>query len=66
MLIEPTENKTDPKRKCFIYSKNSKRKDTRYVCEECNVGLCAVPCFSLNHIKRFVAENNRKCFVYYQ
>ncbi|XP_060862212.1 piggyBac transposable element-derived protein 4-like [Metopolophium dirhodum] len=37
------------RRRCVICSINKKRKDTKYFCKECKVGLCAVPCFELYH-----------------
>ncbi|GFV68129.1 piggyBac transposable element-derived protein 4 [Trichonephila clavipes] len=50
-FIPPTEKKEKPARKCFICCRKRDsdgkkiRKETRYYCEKCDVGLCAVPCF---------------------
>lgn len=47
--------KKNPARKCVVCSigtnDNGKRirRETRFQCDECNVGLCAVPCFKLYH-----------------
>lgn len=54
VLIEPTERKADPRRRCFICSKNNIRKDTRYICKECDIGLCAAPCFAIFHKKNTI------------
>ncbi|XP_068250307.1 piggyBac transposable element-derived protein 4-like [Palaemon carinicauda] len=45
----PTEKKQKPLRKCALCRKNGKRKETSYWCKECNVGLCAAPCFKEWH-----------------
>ncbi|XP_034185281.1 uncharacterized protein LOC117606608 isoform X7 [Osmia lignaria lignaria] len=53
--IPPTEKKFNPVRQCVKCSRkkcvNGKRirKETRYYCPECNVGLCVTPCFRLYH-----------------
>jgi len=41
------------RRRCQLCKKNNKRTDTRYMCTECDVGLCAVPCFNIYHTKAF-------------
>ena len=54
-FIPPSEKKAVPYRNCAVCcSKIDERgkkirKETRYWCQECNVGLCAVPCFKLFH-----------------
>ncbi|GFW21214.1 piggyBac transposable element-derived protein 4 [Trichonephila clavipes] len=54
-FIPPTEKKAKPVRKCFICCRKRDsdgkklRKETRYYCEKCDVGLCAVPCFEKFH-----------------
>ena len=40
------------KRKCRLRTKNGKRKDTRYFCEECQVALCNKPCFGKYHVQK--------------
>lgn len=39
------------RRRCAVCIKNSKRTDTRYMCSECDVGLCVTPCFGIYHTK---------------
>ncbi|XP_015180194.1 PREDICTED: piggyBac transposable element-derived protein 4-like [Polistes dominula] len=39
-------------RRCVVCSKNDKRRESRYQCEECDVGLCVVPCFQIFHTKK--------------
>jgi len=40
------------RRRCQLCKKNNKRTDTRYMCTECNVGLCTAPCFNTYHTKK--------------
>lgn len=53
--VPPTEKKAAPCRYCAVCCSKrdekgkKKRKETRYYCRHCNVGLCAVPCFMLYH-----------------
>lgn len=54
--IPPTAGKENPTRKCVICchkKKNGKkmRKETRYFCKQCDVGLCVDPCFEIYHTK---------------
>ncbi|GFU12240.1 uncharacterized protein NPIL_350091 [Nephila pilipes] len=37
------------KRKCIVCSKAKVRRETRYQCNECDVGLCVQPCFRKYH-----------------
>jgi len=42
------------RRQCYVCSNKAegkKRKDTFYQCKECDVGLCAAPCFNIYHTK---------------
>lgn len=39
-------------RRCVVCSKNDKRRESRYQCEECDVGLCVVPCFKIFHTEK--------------
>lgn len=54
-FIPPTEKKAFPYRNCAICcsKKDNKgkkiRKETRYWCSDCKVGLCVVPCFKIYH-----------------
>ncbi|XP_076238627.1 uncharacterized protein LOC143181854 [Calliopsis andreniformis] len=53
--IPPTGKKTNPTRQCVQCSRkkcvNGKRirKETRYYCPQCEVGLCVTPCFRIYH-----------------
>lgn len=53
--VPPTEKKLAPTRRCVICSKEKdgnekkKRRESRYYCRLCNVGLCVVPCFKTYH-----------------
>ena len=40
-----------PTRRCAVCSVNKIRKDIRYYCKDCDVGLCVVPCFEYFHTK---------------
>ena len=52
-FIPPTEKKKNPQRACHVCAhstrKPKKRKDTRFMCSECNVSLCINPCFKDYH-----------------
>lgn len=56
-IIPSTEKKTRPARQCYVCSlkKNDNgkiiRKETRYFCPDCDVGLCLSPCFKIYHTK---------------
>ncbi|KFM61996.1 PiggyBac transposable element-derived protein 4, partial [Stegodyphus mimosarum] len=56
-IILPSERELRPARKCYACSikKNDNRKrirkETRYYCPYCDVGLCLTPCFKLYHTK---------------
>lgn len=51
--LPETEKKTQPYRKCVVHKylsdKTKSRKDTRIYCDECNIVLCAMPCFRIYH-----------------
>ena len=51
--VPETECKTAPQRRCVVCRKKGKRKDSRYECTPCDVGLCAAPCFQLYHSKKY-------------
>lgn len=40
-------------RRCVVCKKNDKRRESRYQCEECNVGLCVFPCFKIYHTELY-------------
>ena len=42
----PTEKTKVMQRECRVCSKKNSRKRTRFYCKQCNVPLCAAPCFS--------------------
>lgn len=53
----PTAKKPNPTRTCVVCcskvdgSGKKVRKETRYCCPDCDVGLCLVPCFKLYHTR---------------
>lgn len=55
--IPPTPGKELPTRRCVVCCKarggvdKKVRKETRYWCKDCGVGLCAIPCFEVYHTK---------------
>ena len=55
--LPPTEKKKEPTRKCVVCcSKRNAdgkkvRKETRFWCPDCDVGLCVTPCFKYYHTK---------------
>lgn len=50
-LKKDTNNKQSRKR-CVVCSKKKIRRETTYVCEPCDVPLCAIPCFEYYHTKK--------------
>jgi len=56
-FVPPTPKKETPTRYCAVCcakrdSKGKrKRKESHYMCNSCNVGLCAAPCFEIYHTK---------------
>jgi len=56
-FVPPTPKKETPTRYCAVCcakrdSKGKrKRKESRYMCNSCNVGLYAAPCFEIYHTK---------------
>ncbi|XP_050509345.1 piggyBac transposable element-derived protein 4-like [Diabrotica virgifera virgifera] len=52
--VPPTTSRKVGLRKCVVCAKNKKRKETSFMCRECNVPLCVVNCFERFHtIKHF-------------
>ena len=43
-----------------VCTKNNKRRESRYQCQECDVGLCVYPCFKIYH-----TELNYYCILNY-
>uniref|UniRef100_A0AAF5DKM1 PiggyBac transposable element-derived protein domain-containing protein n=2 Tax=Strongyloides stercoralis TaxID=6248 RepID=A0AAF5DKM1_STRER len=48
-LVPSTSSKKNASRKCIVCSKTKVRRETRYQCNECDVGLCVQPCFRKYH-----------------
>lgn len=40
------------KRRCVVCAKHGKERRTIYLCKNCGVPLCVVPCFELYHTKK--------------
>jgi hypothetical protein len=40
-----------PQRRCVVCTKHKRKKDTRYCCLQCDVGLCLEECFEAYHTK---------------
>ncbi|XP_046400817.1 piggyBac transposable element-derived protein 4-like [Ischnura elegans] len=39
-------------RRCVVCSKSGRRRESRYMCDICNVGLCVTPCFQIFHTQK--------------
>ena len=50
--IPPTASKGHPARHCIVCKAVGKRKDSVFLCSQCQVCLCIVPCFQLYHAQR--------------
>lgn len=52
-LVPPTEKRKNAMRSCRVCGHTNlgpkKRKESRYMCGPCDVGLCVVPCFGIYH-----------------
>lgn len=45
--------KTSPaKHRCIVCAKKKQRKETVYMCKQCQVPLCVVPCFGIYHTEK--------------
>ena len=42
-------NNRKHQRRCTVCSKHNIHRETRFICAQCDVGLCAVPCFERYH-----------------
>lgn len=56
-LVPATIKKQNPTRQCYVCNNTTdkdrkKRRETRYMCVECNVALCVHPCFGNYHTKK--------------
>lgn len=51
-LLPATAAKPNPTKRCIVCKKKQKRKESRYICEPCNVSLCVVPCFEVFHTRK--------------
>ncbi|XP_031338615.1 piggyBac transposable element-derived protein 4-like [Photinus pyralis] len=53
VLVPDTPKSKNPLRRCIVCSQTKlapkKRKESRYMCKDCDVGLCVVPCFATYH-----------------
>lgn len=49
--IVPPTKKAKPTKRCVVCSKTGIRKESRYWCKDCGVGLCPAPCFKIYHTK---------------
>lgn len=47
--IPSTTAKQRPVKRCVVCSKKKIRRETRYMCRDCSVGLCIIPCFKIFH-----------------
>ena len=55
-IIPPTDKKQAPTRQCAVCCKSDEkgkkiRRESRYYCDPCKVGLCVAPCFRIFHTK---------------
>ncbi|CAF3360073.1 unnamed protein product [Rotaria sp. Silwood2] len=52
-LVPQTTERKNPQRKCFVCANTNRkprtRTDSRYMCKDCDVGLCVVNCFEEFH-----------------
>jgi hypothetical protein len=49
--IPPTERKSRPTKRCEVWYKNNKRKETVFWCPDFEAGLCVEGCFKTFHTK---------------
>uniref|UniRef100_A0A1B6J0L0 PiggyBac transposable element-derived protein 4 C-terminal zinc-finger domain-containing protein n=1 Tax=Homalodisca liturata TaxID=320908 RepID=A0A1B6J0L0_9HEMI len=50
--VPPTEKKAGPSRRCIVCSKRNVRRESRYQYSDCDIGLCAAPCFKVFHTEK--------------
>jgi hypothetical protein len=52
-FVPENQQKKTPTRRCKVCcSKQGIRKESRYMCRNCDVALCIVPCFEIYHTKK--------------
>ena len=49
ILIPPTDKKDKPTQRCIVCQKHEPRKESRYLCRQCNEPFCVVPCLEGYH-----------------
>lgn len=47
--VPPTDKKKEAQKRCVVCAKSGHRKDTRYMCSDCNAPLCIINCFERYH-----------------
>jgi hypothetical protein len=50
--IPPTDKKNSATKRCYVCyntKNNKKRRETRFVCKQCDIALCFEPCFEIYH-----------------
>ena len=58
--LPPTEKRAKTYKRCMVCSRENIRKETRFICEICEVPLCAAPCFKVYHTFILVKNALRK------
>ena len=51
--IPASDKKQYPTKRCIVCYKHKQRKESRYICGQCNQPLCVVPCFERYHTLKF-------------
>jgi hypothetical protein len=49
--VPPSRKKAAAQRRCVVCTRHRRKKDTRFCCLQCNVGLCVEECFEAYHTK---------------
>jgi hypothetical protein len=49
--VSPSGKKSAPQRRCVVCTKHGRKKDSRYCCLQCDVGLCVDECCEAYHTK---------------
>ena len=47
--IPPTASNSKPTRRCHVCYSRKTRKQTHFMCNQCDKALCAAPCFQIYH-----------------
>ena len=50
--IPPISCNSKPQRRCHVCYTNKQRKQTHFMCKECDKALCVSPCFKIYHTKK--------------